>query len=142
MGIIRLVQCSNPSKLKHQVIPFYIGEGFFPSQPQPVLLALEPQPQCIFSQLPANKRKSKPKADNICVAAASVLPEISEFRERVLGRSGNRFRQRSSHVRDGYRYRIPMTGSSGFARMEDTAASGCYQNTISRMGGHDLLSQK
>ena len=74
--------------------------------------------------------------------AASILPEISEFRERVPDRSGNWFRQRSSRVRDGYRYRIPVTGSGGFVRMEDTAASGYYQNTISRMGGHDLLSQK
>ena len=78
----------------------------------------------------------------VCVAAASVLPEISEFRERVLGWSGNRFQQRSSLVGDGYQYGVLVTGSGGFARMEDMAASGYYQNTISRLGGHDLLSQK
>ena len=33
-------------------------------------------------------------------------------------------------------------GSGGFVRMEDMAAFGYYQNTISRLGGHDLLSQK
>ena len=76
------------------------------------------------------------------VAAASVLPEISEFRERVPGHSGNRFQWHSSHIRDEYRYGIPVTGYVGFVRMEDMAASGYYQNTISRMGGHDLLSQK
>ena len=60
----------------------------------------------------------------------------------VPGRSGNRFRQCSSLIGDGYQYGILVTGSSGFARMEDTAASGYYQNTISRLDGHDLLSQK
>ena len=45
-----------------------------------------------------------------------------------------------SLVGDGYQYGTPVTGSDGFARMEDTAASGYYQNTISRLGGHDLLS--
>ena len=76
------------------------------------------------------------------VAAASILPEVSEFRERVPGCSGNRFWQHSSLIGDGYRYGIPVTGSGGFVRMEDTAASRYYQNTISRLGGHDLLSQK
>ena len=76
------------------------------------------------------------------VAAVSILPDVSEFRERVPGGSGNRFRQRSLRDGDGYRYGIPVTSSGGFARMEDTAASGYYQNTISRLGGHDLLSQK
>ena len=79
---------------------------------------------------------------NTCVVAASILPEISEFWERVPGCSSNRFQQRSSLDGDGYRYWVPVTGSGGFARMEDTAASGYYQNTISRLGGHDLLSQK
>ena len=30
---------------------------------------------------------------------------------------------------------VPVRGSGGFVRMEDMAASGYYQNTISRLGG-------
>ena len=74
--------------------------------------------------------------------AASILPDISEFWDTVLGCPGKPVLTRSLLVEDGYRYWVLVTYSGGFARMEDRAASRYYQNTISRLGRPNVLSQK
>ena len=57
-----LNRLKKPRKITQNTAKLMESQWFSPSQPQPVLFAVEPQPQCFFfPQLPVNKRKSKPK---------------------------------------------------------------------------------